>query len=87
MHRRDQLQDQEDRLQRQTWYLNPSRYQDLFLAGAFEPEPLTMAGRDVEEVVDDVDEMDRYFEQLEQKRGMTGAEMLAYDGPDEEGWY
>jgi len=85
MNRRVQIQDTEDMLQRQTWYLQPERYQDLFLAGAFSPEPLTIAGRDVEEVVDDVDELDHYFEQLENKRSMSGAEMFnAMAG--EEGW-
>jgi len=74
-------------LQRQTWYQEPRRYNELFLAGAFEPEPLTMAGRDVEEVVEDVDEVDRYFEQLEQKRSLTGAELFSTLGdPDEDGW-
>lgn len=83
MNRRIQLQDTEDMLQRQTWYQHPERYEELFLAGAFEPEPLTMAGRDVEEVVDDVDELDRYFEQLESRRTMSGA---LFDRLDEEGW-
>lgn len=83
MDRRIQLQDYEDTLQRLTWYMDPDRYQELFLAGAFEPEPLTIAGRDVEEVVDDVDEMDRYFEQLESRRFMNGS-ML--DQLEEEGW-
>ncbi len=87
MDRRVQLQDIEDTLQRQTWYLEPGRYSELFLAGAFEPEPLTMAGRDVEEVVEDVDELDAYFNSLEQKRGMTGADLFSLlDQPDEEGW-
>lgn len=87
MNRRVELQDVEDTLQRQTWYLEPHRYGELFLAGAFEPEPLTMAGRDVEEVVDDIDEMDRYFASLEQKRGLTGADLFSIlDEPDEEGW-
>ena len=87
MNRRIQLQDTEDMLQRQTWYTHPDRYEDLFLAGAFSPEPLTIAGRDVEEVVDDVDELDAYFEHLENRRSMTG-EMLfnALDGTNEEGW-
>lgn len=74
-------------LQRQTWYLEPHRYQDLFLAGAFDAEPLTLAGRDVEEVVDDVDELDTYFEQLESRRSMTGAMMFDALGRDEEGWF
>lgn len=85
MNRRIQLQDTEDMLQRQTWYLEPGRYQELFLAGAFAPEPLTIAGRDVEEVVDDVDELDRYFNQLETRRSMTGAQV--FDAmSDEQGW-
>lgn len=83
MNRRIELQDSEDILQRQTWYLAPERYRDLFLAGAFNPEPLTLAGRDVEEVVDDIDELDAYFDQLEQKRSMSGAMMF---DRDEEGW-
>lgn len=87
MNRRVQLQDVEDMLQKQTWYLDGQRYNELFLAGVFEPEPLTVAGRDMEEVVDDVDEMDAYFASLEQKRGMTGADLFStLDGPDEEGW-
>ena len=86
MNRRIQLQDAEDTLQRQTWYLDPERYQDLFLAGAFDPEPLTAGGRDMEEVVDDIDELDAYFNQLEQKRSMTGAQMFDALNRDEEGW-
>lgn len=87
MNRRIQVQDVEDMLQRQTWYLEPDRYQDLFLAGAFDPEPLTLAGRDVEEVVDDIDELDAYFDQLDQRRSMSGASMFeALAERDEEGW-
>jgi hypothetical protein len=87
MNRRIQVQDTEDMLQRQTWYLQPERYQDLFLAGHFNPEPLTIAGRDVEEVVDDIDELDAYFEQLDQKRSMSGAVMFeALAEADEGGW-
>jgi len=85
MNRRIQLQDSEDVLQRQTWYLQPGRYQDLFLAGHFTPEPLTLAGRDVEEVVDDVDELDRYFETLENRRSMTGAQVIEAMA-DDQGW-
>ena len=86
MNRRVELQDVEDRLQRQTWYLEPARYQELFLSGFFEPEPLTIAGRDVEEVVDDVDELDAYFERLEEKRSMTGAMAMGAQMANEEGW-
>lgn len=87
MNRRIELQDAEDRLQRQTWYLAPARYEELFLAGAFAPDPLTIAGRDIEEVVDDVDELDRYFDQLEQKRSVTGADVMhALRQSGEGGW-
>lgn len=86
MNRRIQVQDAEDTLQRQTWYLEPDRYQELFLAGHFDPEPLTAAGRDMEEVVDDIDELDAYFSQLERKRSMTGAQMFDAFDRDEEGW-
>jgi hypothetical protein len=86
MNRRIQMQDVEDSLQRQTWYLEPERYRDLFLAGAFDPEPLTLAGRDVEEVVDDVNELDAYFDQLEQRRSVTGEMVFDALGRDREGW-
>lgn len=86
MNRRIQLQDTEDMLQRQTWYLEPGRYRDLFLAGHFDAEPLTIAGRDVEEVVDEIDELDRYFEQLENRRTMTGAMVLDALDDSREGW-
>ena len=57
------------------------------LAGHFDPEPLTIAGRDVEEVVDDIDELDAYFEQLDQKRSLTGrAAFESLSGMDEGGW-
>jgi hypothetical protein len=86
MNRRIQMQDVEDSLQRQTWYLEPERYRDLFLAGAFDPEPLTLAGRDVEEVVDDVNELDAYFDQLEQRRSVTGEMVFDALNRDREGW-
>jgi hypothetical protein len=86
MNRRVELRDVEEMLQRQTWYMAPTRYRDLFLAGAFEPEPLTVAGRDVEEVVDDVDELDRYFAQLDERRTMTGEMAMAAMNESGEGW-
>lgn len=85
MNRRIARQDIEDMLQRQTWYLQPHRYQELFLAGEFAPDPLTFAGRDVEEVVDDVDELDRYFAQLESRRSISGAQVFGEE-PDGQGW-
>jgi hypothetical protein len=87
MNRRIELQDAEDMLQRQTWYLEPGRYQDLFLAGHFDVEPLTVDGGDLEEVVvDEVDELDRYFAQLEERRTMTGAMVLDTLDETRGGW-
>lgn len=86
MNRRVELRDVEDMLQRQTWYIAPERYRDLFLAGHFDPEPLTVAGRDIEEVVDEVDELDRYFAQLEERRVTTGAMVMEALAETEEGW-
>lgn len=86
MNRRIHVQDIEDMLQRQAWYLEPERYQELFLAGEFGPDPLTAAGRDMEEVVDDIDELDAYFAQLERKRSMTGAQLIDVLDRDEGGW-
>ena len=86
MNRRIGLRDAEDMLQRQAWYLDPARYQELFLAGEFSEDPLTIAGRDVEEVVGDVDELDLYFEHLEQRRSITGAMLSEALSGFEEGW-
>jgi hypothetical protein len=82
MDRRIALDDTEDMLQKQTWYQNPKRYEDLFLVNEQwqQQEALTMAGRPVEEVVNDVDELDRYFDNLDNTRTMTGAELFGYDG-------
>lgn len=82
MERRVHLQDTEDVLQRQTWYLAPARYADLFL-DPFVPEPLTMAGEPIEEV-DDIDMLDAYFNDLENRKSMTGAQLIA--AMDEDGW-
>lgn len=80
------VQDIEDTLQRQTWYQHPDRYDALFLTDdQWSPDPLTMAGRPVEEVVDDLDEHDAYFAALEDQRTMTGAEVAAFSS-GEGGW-
>lgn len=86
--RREQLVvDIDETLQKQTYYQHPDRYRDLF----FEPygesgiEPLTLGGRPVEEVVDDLDEVDAYFDGLDDQRMVTGEEVfdvLSDDG----GW-
>ena len=60
--------------------MTPDRYEQLFLHNdPFTPEPLTMAGRPVEEVVTDIDELDRYFDELDEKRSLTGADLFGGD--------
>jgi ribonucleotide reductase alpha subunit len=77
--------DADNMLEKGLYYLNQPRHQELF-PELYESthEPLTFAGRPVEEVVRDVDEYDRYFAELENKRVMTGGEALAFS--DDEGW-
>ena len=89
MMRRRELQDAEDLLQRQTWYQHPGRYQELFFdARKFMPEPLDDLGSDIEEVVDDIDEMDAYFDNLEATRTVSGGGMVSgmFGERDEQGW-
>jgi hypothetical protein len=70
--RRRKLQDEEDLLQRQTWYHFPVRAHELFDKKGYEPEPVTVGGRDIEEVVDELDMMDAYFANLDEKREVSG---------------
>lgn len=72
-------------LEKTVYFLNQPRHQELF-PDSYESahEPLTLAGRPVEEVVQDIDEYDRYFAQLEEKRFVTGGEALAFS--DNDGW-
>lgn len=83
---RDQLiTDIQDTLKAQLLYTDPDRYNQIFEAELIAAhQPLTMAGRPVEEVVQDLDEYDRYFAELESKRHLTGGEVLALS--DSEGW-
>lgn len=81
--RRIARQDVEDMLQRQAFYLAPERYNDLFFAEDPALHPLTIAGRPVEEVVDDVDEVDAYFQRLEGRCSMPGDRLV---GAASDGW-
>lgn len=82
MDRREEVRDAEDILRKQAYYLSPARWHDLFASDP-EPDAMTMAGRPVEEVVEDVDELDAYFSQIDEKRTMTGAQLL---DDQEGGW-
>ena len=83
MDRRTQVDDAEENLQRQTYYLEPSRYNDLFLAGEIiGTEPVSL---DPDEPIDDISEIDRYFENLDNKKAMSGAQLFGLLD-DEQGW-
>jgi hypothetical protein len=88
MDRRISMRDVEDTLQRQTWYIAPDRYQELFLMGALDiPETADAEDRaePKEDVVTDIDEIDRYFDSLDEKRVLTGAQLFDVLD-DDEGW-
>jgi hypothetical protein len=66
-------------LQKQTWYQYPERYIDLFADNEdWQPQPLTLAGSPAEEVVDNIDELDAYYEDLEKQRMVSGGEVFGY---------
>lgn len=80
------VDDADNILRKHLSYVNPERYNEVFAAEiAAEQQPLTMAGRPVEEVVEDLDEYDEYFAGLEEKRFLTGGEILAMSD-SEGGW-
>jgi len=81
MTRRMEKIDVEDQLRQQLRYTDPERYNQLFFAGAFSDTPL-LTQDELEnqgEPVEDLDEWDRYFENLEAPRMMTGAELRALE--------
>jgi len=87
MDRRVAIDDIEDTLQRMTWYLDPDRYEDLFLMGEIAASrTVTLEGGETEEVQDDIDEIDRYFDQLEEKKSLTGAQLFSFLDDNEDGW-
>lgn len=78
------VEDIEDTLKKQTWYQHPLRYSELFPPeNPWTPDPLDLHGSAPEEVVDDLDEIDRYFAELENKRSVSGEEVFtSLDGND-----
>lgn len=85
MDRRITVRDIEDTLQRQTWYMDPQRYQQLFLMGEIAPPTSEDMPFEEEEVVDNLDDIDDYFAKLEQQRTVSGAEVFAAID-DDQGW-
>lgn len=87
--RRTQVRDINDTLEKQVWYLDPERFDELFTIPQFgyDGESLVYGEGPVEEVQDDLDEIDRYFEQLEDKKSLSGAQLFQYLGEaDSNGW-
>jgi hypothetical protein len=81
------VQDVEDVLQKQTWYQNPDRYDELFFSDAPTPDPITLGASYQEYTeVNDVDEMDAYYANLENPRSMTGAMFNQIMGGGENEW-
>lgn len=78
MERRNAFRETERTMRRQLWYTDGERYNDLFVHGLFndETEPDQQAGEQDQDV-EDLEEYDRYFDQLDEMRTMTGAEMAA----------
>ena len=77
--RRNAVRDTERAIKRQLWYTDGERYNDLFIHGLLdedEQDPAAVAGEEDQDV-DDLEEYDRYFDQLDETRTMTGAEMFA----------
>jgi hypothetical protein len=88
MDRRIAVRDVEDTLQRQTWFLNPDRYDSLFFAGLIGPpveERIPIEGEEIDQPVTDIDDIDAYFESLEKTRSVTGAQVIQTLG-DNDGW-
>lgn len=83
------VEDVDNILEKTTYFLHQQRHQELFPEKYHLPgqvEPLTMAGRPVEEVVEDLDVYDAYFADLEKKRFVTGGEVLAASGDERWPW-
>jgi hypothetical protein len=90
MSRRLELQDREDNLQQQLWYNDPERYQWLFIHGLIgdRDDQQGVDGEESQEEemgVYDLDVMDSYFEQLDEKRTMTGAHVFGQMAAAHEG--
>jgi hypothetical protein len=88
MDRRDKVRDINETLEKQVWYLDPERFDELFMVPTFDADgQVYIGGQPTEEVVQDIDEIDKYFDSLDEKKSMTGAQLFRYLGDaDEQGW-
>lgn len=87
--RRVKLQDEENLLKRETWYHYPARAEALFgdkKKEGLNPEPLTVGGRGIEEVVNDLDVMDAYFANLDNDRHVSGGTVHGIFGANVGEW-
>ena len=87
MQRRTLVKDINDTLEKFVWYTDDERFRELFFTPAYDADgQVVYDGELAEEVVDDIDEIDRYFEQLDEKKAMSGAQLFSYLDKDERGW-
>lgn len=76
-----------DTLEQFVWYTDPDRFDELFFTPTFNAEGQVVYGSEMaEEVETDIDEIDRYFDSLDEKKAMSGADLFRYLEPDEDGW-
>ena len=87
MERRDHVDEIEKTLRKQSFYLNPQHYlamhPELVEEALLPPGMLPVGARESDDVpVDDLDEIDRYFEKIDEHRSMSGMDVFGRD----EGW-
>lgn len=82
MDRRTRMEDKRAELEQQCFHLFPDRWRDLYYTQFFHQD--SIFGDEEEIPVTNIDELDQFMAQLEQKRFMTGADLP----PTEEGrWF
>ena len=87
MSRRTLIKDINDTLEKFVWYTDDERFRELFFTPAYDAEgQVVYDGELAEEIETDLDEIDRYFEHLDEKKAMTGASLFSYLDRDEQGW-
>jgi hypothetical protein len=87
MTRRTLIKDIDDTLEKFVWYTDEERFRELFYTPVYDAEGQVVYDPERAEAVEtDIDEIDRYFEQLDEKKSMSGAALFSYLDRDESGW-
>lgn len=90
MDRREHLEDVHDELRLQTWNLFPERWRNLYqeevlgIAPSVANHPGDEGSAfdgEAEIPVTNLDEIDRFYDSLSQKRGITGEQAMRYEDP------